>query len=84
MAAVKLLEVQDHPNLYRDPITGVVTNTNVAEYVQRQRVKSAVDQQRAEIDSMKSDISQIKTIMFDVLKAVRGRCEQNESELSTV
>ncbi len=83
MAAVQLLEVQDHPNLFRDPTTGVVTNTNTAEYLQRQRVKSTVEQQRAEIDAMKSDISQIKTIMFDVLKAVRNQPKQNESELST-
>jgi dTDP-D-glucose 4,6-dehydratase len=63
----KLIKVKDHPHLYRDEDTGAIINYDTLSY--NQRIKKIEDQktQKEELDHMKRDIEEIKSLLKDFL-----------------
>lgn len=65
-----LLKVEGERHLYKDPVTGVVLNNDMAGYeaylAQRaanEAKREQINNVREEIDSMKEDIAEIKNIL---------------------
>jgi dTDP-D-glucose 4,6-dehydratase len=63
----KLIKVKDHHHLYRDEDTGAIINYDTLSY--NQRIKKIEDQktQKEELDHMKRDIEEIKSLLKDFL-----------------
>lgn len=75
----KYLRVDGTPNLVRDKVTGAILNINNSEVKQaRQRKKAWKEQQEktesltSEIDSLKRDICEIKTLLGRILEVSNG------------
>jgi len=68
----KLVKVKDHPHLYRDEDTGAIINYDTLSY--NQRIKKIEDQktQKEELDHMKRDIEEIKSLLKQVLNSGLG------------
>jgi len=63
----KLIKVKDHPHLYRDEDTGAIINYDTLGYNRRiQRIESQKSQ-KEELDNMKKDIEEIKSLLKDFL-----------------
>jgi hypothetical protein len=62
-----LIKVKDHPHLYRDEETGAIINCDSLSYnsyVKRQENKKL---EKKEIQDMKNDIEEIKSLLKDFL-----------------
>jgi len=69
-----LLKVEGFDDLLKDPTTGVVVNTNAAAYQQYlakrrkdELVTKQIESQAIEIQSLKSDLSEIKNLLTQIL-----------------
>lgn len=73
---MKILKVSGHDDLVRDTASNAIVNTNMsayAEYVNRrnavQEEKATIAQQSAEINNIKSELSDIKQMLKTLLNA---------------
>jgi hypothetical protein len=68
---MKLVRIKDKPNLVRDMNTGAILNTDVAGFELHKKeneLKDQTKQNTKEINSMKSDISEIKNMLKEILE----------------
>ena len=63
-----LSKVKDHPHLYRDEDTGAILNYDTVGYNQRLRKIERQKSQKEELDEMKKDIDEIKTLLKQFLQ----------------
>ena len=63
----KLIKVKDHPHLYRDEDTGSIVNYDTVSYNQRLSTIQNKKSQREELDNIKQDIEEIKSLLKDFL-----------------
>jgi hypothetical protein len=63
-----MIKVKDHPNLYRDEISGAIINNDSVGYDQYVRSLHNRELQKKEIDQMKSDIGEIKEALKQLTK----------------
>lgn len=68
------LKVKDKDGLVRDTSSGAIINTNVSEYQNYMKkrkaetaIKEQVDKNSEEIQSMKSDITEIKQLLISLI-----------------
>lgn len=61
-----LIPVEGHNNLFRDRNTGAILNMDTTGYNQYQRMKQKRQNERAEIDMIKNDIEEIKTLLREL------------------
>jgi hypothetical protein len=63
-----MIKVEGHSNLYRDENTGSIVNCDTAGY--NQYVNSLVqkDLRKKELDDMRKDIDEIKTLLRELLQ----------------
>jgi hypothetical protein len=73
---MKILKVSGHDDLVRDTTSNAIVNTNMSaynEYVNRrnavQEEKAIIAQQGAEINNIKSELSDIKQLLKTLLNA---------------
>jgi hypothetical protein len=66
-----MIPVEGHKNLYRDENTGAIVNCDTFAYSQYIRMKEDRKKQREEIDQIKSDINEIKTLLKEFLNGPR-------------
>ena len=66
-----MIPVEGHKNLYRDENTGAIVNCDTFAYSQYIRMKEDRKRQREEIDQIKSDINEIKTLLKEFLNGPR-------------
>lgn len=73
---MKILKVSGHDDLVRDIASNAIVNTNMSaytEYVNRrnavQEEKAIIAQQGAEINNLKSELSEIKQMLKTLLNA---------------
>ena len=59
------LKVKGHENLYRDPNTGAIFNT---EKPVRNKLKSHLDSTAEDINSLKEDIRELKLLLLEHIK----------------
>ena len=63
----RLVKVKDHPHLYRDEDTGAIINYDTVGYNQRIQKIESQKSQKEELDNMKKDIEEIKSLLKDFL-----------------
>ena len=63
----RLIKVKDHPHLYRDEDTGAIINYDTVGYNRRIQKIESQKSQKEELDNMKKDIEEIKSLHKDFL-----------------
>ena len=62
-----MIPVQGHKNLYRDEDSGAIINNDSLGYSQYMEMKLKKDNEREELDRMKSDIEEIKSLLKEIV-----------------
>jgi chaperonin cofactor prefoldin len=62
-----MIPVEGHKNLYRDEKSGAIINNDSTGYAQYMRLKNEKKKQREEIDQIKTDITEIKSLLQEIL-----------------
>lgn len=62
-----MIPVKGHPNLYRDETTGAIVNCDSQGYNQYILAKNNKSIEKREIDNMKRDIEEIKSMLREIL-----------------
>ena len=60
------IPVEGHNNLFRDKETGAIVNTDTSGYAQYQKMKQKRLNERRELDIIKSDIEEIKSLLRQI------------------
>lgn len=67
-----MIPVEGHPNLYRDENSGAIINRDNSAYSQYINAVNYRNQQKAEIDGIKRDVDEIKSLLKELLNETRG------------
>jgi hypothetical protein len=62
-----MIPVQGHPNLYRDEKSGAIVNCDDLSYNQYVNSLHNRENQKKEIDDLKNEISEIKSLLQQIL-----------------
>jgi len=63
-----MIRVDGHKNLYRDENSGAIVNTDTNAYNEYCRLKEKRQKEKNEIDLLKTEISEIKTLLYKLLE----------------
>lgn len=63
----KLSKIKDYPHLYKDEETGAIINYDTIGYNRRVNKIESQKSQKEELDNMKKDIEEIKSLLKDFL-----------------
>jgi hypothetical protein len=63
-----MIKVEGHPNLYRDEQTGAIINHDTIAYNNYVNSLHKTDSQKREIDNIKNDINEIKSLLKQLLE----------------
>lgn len=66
-----MIPVKGHPNLYRDENTGAIINCDDKSYNQYMIASNNRKQQQQEIDKIKKDIDEIKSLLKEFINESR-------------
>jgi hypothetical protein len=66
-----MIPVEGHPNLYRDEKSGAIINCDTIGYNQYQRLAQNKILERQEIDKIKNDIAEIKSLLKEMINGSR-------------
>jgi hypothetical protein len=66
-----MIRVKGHTNLYRDENSGAIVNCDSAAYNQYLNIINNREFQRKELDEMKQDINEIKTLLRKLINEPR-------------
>ena len=61
-----MIRVEGHKHLFREE-SGAIVNTDISQYNQYMKMKLDRKRQREEIDQIKSDISEIKSLLLTLV-----------------
>ena len=61
-----LIPVEGHMNLFRDKETGAIVSTDTSGYSNYMRMKRKKQTEREELDTIKSDIEEIKSLLKEI------------------
>ena len=62
-----MIRVEGHKNLYRDEKSGAIINCDTNSYNQYVNSLNYKDMQKQELDKMKQDIEEIKSLLMEIL-----------------
>ena len=62
-----MIPVQGHPNLYRDEQSGAIINCDNNSYTQYVNSLHNREYQKRELDTMKKDIDEIKSLLKELI-----------------
>jgi len=62
-----MIPVKGHPNLYRDEQSGAIINCDNNSYIQYKNSLQNRELQKNEIDTMKKDIDEIKSLLKELI-----------------
>jgi len=66
-----MIPVKEHPNLYRDENSGAIINCDDQAYNQYMSTINNKKRERYEIDQIKNDISEIKSLLVEILNGTK-------------
>lgn len=66
-----LIPVKGHNNLFRDKNTGAIVNNDTSAYNNYLRMKEQKKKERNELDMIKSDIEEIKSLLRELTNGSR-------------
>ena len=61
-----MIQVEGHPNLYRDEKTGAIINNDSSGYSAYMKQKSKKELEKEELNNMKIEISEIKEMLAKI------------------
>tara|TARA_B100000700_G_scaffold301267_1_gene370359 strand:+ start:623 stop:817 length:195 start_codon:yes stop_codon:yes gene_type:complete len=61
-----MLRVDGHKNLYRDDSSGAIVNTDTVSYKQYMRLKEKKKNEKQEIDRLRSELDEIKSLLKEL------------------
>lgn len=67
-----LIRIEGHQNLYRDEETGAIVNTDTSGYSQYIKMKTKRQKQNDEIEQLKSDVSEIKDLLKELINGSKS------------
>lgn len=67
-----LIPVEGHKNLYRDRNTGSIVNTDKSNYNNYMKVKRLKQTEKEELDTIKADIEEIKSLLRELTNGSRS------------
>jgi len=62
-----MIRVEGYKNLYRDEKSGAIVNCDTASYNQHMNALSYRQNQKKELEKMKEDIDEIKSLLREIL-----------------
>jgi hypothetical protein len=62
-----MIRVEGYKNLYRDEKSGAIINCDTTSYNQYVNSLNYKDMQKQELDKMKQDIEEIKSLLMEIL-----------------
>jgi len=65
---MEMIRVDGEPNLYRDPNSKAIINTDVNAYENYLDARNRKLQERQEIESIKNDVAELKDLMKQLLQ----------------
>lgn len=65
---MNLIPVKDHPDLAKDTTTGAIVNINKDKYLRQKKLQEQRKTQREELDTLKSDVQEIKMLLHKLLE----------------
>jgi hypothetical protein len=66
-----LIPVEGHNNLFRDRNTGAILNKDKSAYLNYIRLKEIKEKEKNEIDEIKKDINEIKSLLKEIINGSR-------------
>lgn len=66
-----MIPVKGHPNLYRDEKSGAILNCDEQSYTQYINSVNRNKVQRVEIEQLKKDIDEIKSLLKEILNGTK-------------
>ena len=66
-----MIPVKGHPNLYRDENSGAILNCDSIAYNQYVNSLNNRETQKNELDKIKEDISEIKSLLKEIINGTR-------------
>jgi hypothetical protein len=66
-----MIPVKGHPNLYRDENSGAIINCDSQAYNQYVSMINSKEIQKHEIDQMKKDIDEIKSLLKEIINGTK-------------
>lgn len=63
-----MIPVEGHKGLYRDQKTNAILNTNDNEYEEYMKLKNSKLKEKTEIESIKEEINEIKSLLKKLLE----------------
>jgi len=63
-----MIRVEGHKNLYRDEKSGAIINCDSTAYAQYKRSRHRNQSQKSEIDRLRSEIDEIKSLLGEMIK----------------
>lgn len=63
-----MIRVDGHKNLYRDEISGAIVNTDTNAYDEYCRLREKRRKEKNEIDLLKTELSEIKTLLYRLIE----------------
>jgi len=71
MDDLNLIPVEGHNNLFRDKNTGAILNKDRSAYANYMRMKDIKQREKNEIEEMKKDIDEIKSLLKELINGSR-------------
>ena len=62
-----MIPVEGHSDLFRDEITGAIINTDTSQYNQYISMRNKKRSEKEEVDKMKSDSEEIKSLLTELV-----------------
>ena len=69
-----MIPVKGHPNLYRDEESGAIVNCDNTSYNQYVNSLNNRKSQKRELDEMKKDIEEIKSLLKEIVNGSKWHC----------
>ena len=66
-----LIPVEGHSNLFRDKNTGAILNKDRSAYINYIKIKEKKQKEKSEIDNIKKDIEEIKSLLKEIINGSR-------------
>ena len=70
------MRVEGHKHLFRED-SGAIVNTDTHQYNEYVRMRSERKRQREEIDGLKNDISEIKSLLMEIINGPKHDSTRN-------
>lgn len=66
-----MIQIKGHSNLFRDEESGAIVNCDTLEYEKYINMKKNKMNQKKEIENLKIEVSEIKTLLMELLNETR-------------